>query len=119
MEEMRQAHNNKPKSRFWVLLAILLFGGLFINWFEARGEASVQRQALAEFPLRMSDWKQKGDEYRFGEATESVLKTTDYTARRYEAPDGRRWIFTSVIIRRSGRARPTTARKTACPARDG
>jgi EpsI family protein len=75
--------------KFWLLLAILLFGGLFINWFEARGEAHIDRKALAEFPLKMDEWKQKGDDYRFGEATESVLRTTDYTARRYEAPDGR------------------------------
>lgn len=83
---MNKVTSNK---RFWLLVAILLSGGLFINWFEARGEAVIDRKALAEFPLKLHEWKQKGDDYRFGEATESVLRTTDYTARRYEAPDGR------------------------------
>ncbi|MCU1289827.1 MAG: eight transrane protein EpsH, partial [Acidobacteria bacterium] len=32
---------------------------------------------------------QKGTEIRFGEATESVLRVTDYTMREYAAPDGR------------------------------
>jgi EpsI family protein len=81
--------SKKRFSRFWVLLAVLLLGGLFINWFEARGEAHVTRKTLAEFPLSLGDWKQKGEEYRFGEAVESVLRTTDYTDRKYEAPDGR------------------------------
>jgi EpsI family protein len=89
MEGVPVTKDKKPVSRYWLLLAILLFGGLFINWFEARGEAAVDRTPLAEFPLKMAEWKQKGDDYRFGEATESVLRTTDYTARRYEAPDGR------------------------------
>lgn len=89
MEEVPVTNDKKPVSRYWLLLAILLFGGLFINWFEARGEAAVDRKSLAEFPLKMDEWNQKGDDYRFGEATESVLRTTDYTARRYEASDGR------------------------------
>jgi EpsI family protein len=75
--------------RFWLLFGVLVFGGVFINWFSARGEADAQRKPLAEFPVTVGDWKQKGDEYRFGEATESILKTTDYTARKYEASDRR------------------------------
>ncbi len=76
-------------SKFWLLIAILLFGGVFINWFEQRGEASVQRKPLSEFPVNLGEWRQKGNEIKFGEQTESVLKTTDYTMREYLLPNGR------------------------------
>ena len=76
-------------SRFWLLIAVLALGGIFINWFEQRGEAEVVRRPLTEIPQKLGDWRQKGSEIRFGEATESVLKTTDYTMREYFMPDGR------------------------------
>lgn len=80
---------NRSPYRFWTLFTVLVLGGLLINWFEARGEAEVQRKPLAEMPGQLGDWRQKGDEYRFGEDVESVLRTTDYTDRMYEAPGGR------------------------------
>ncbi|CAN5700355.1 hypothetical protein BH24ACI2_BH24ACI2_15430 [soil metagenome] len=40
-------------------------------------------------PEKLGDWRQKGDEIRFSEQTESVLKTSDYTMREYTLPDGR------------------------------
>jgi exosortase D (VPLPA-CTERM-specific) len=73
----------------YLLIGILLLGGLLINWFEQRGEAHVERKALTEISARLGDWRQKGTEIRFGEATESVLRVTDYTMREYTAPDGR------------------------------
>ena len=72
-----------------VLIVVLVIGGVFINWFERRGEAEVQRKPLAELPQTLGDWRQKGDEMRFGEATESVLRVTDYTQREYLLPDNR------------------------------
>lgn len=75
--------------RFFLLLGILLAGGIFINWFERRGDAAVNRKPLAELPTALGDWQQKGDEIRFSEQTESVLRTTDYTMREYTLPDGR------------------------------
>jgi EpsI family protein len=75
--------------KFWILIAFLLFGGVFINWFQQRGEASVERKPLSKFPVILGEWRQKGDEIRFGEQTESVLKTTDYTMREYLLPNGR------------------------------
>ena len=65
------------------LLAFLITGGVFINWFERRGEAEVERKPLSEISSRLGDWRQKGDEIRFDEQTESVLRTTDYTMREY------------------------------------
>ncbi len=71
------------KYKFWVLIGLLLAGGLFINWFEQRGEASVARTSLAELPKQIGEWKQKGADIRFSEQTESVLKATEYVNRYY------------------------------------
>jgi len=75
--------------RFWALIFALLLGGLFINWFETRGEVTVARRPLAEIPSKLGDWERKGTDFRFSEATESVLKATDYV-NRYYYRDGRR-----------------------------
>jgi len=81
--------NEKNNSRFYLLLITLVIGGVFINWFEQRGEAEVERKALQEIPAKLGDWQQKGDEIRFDGQTETVLRTTDYTMREYILPDGR------------------------------
>jgi exosortase D (VPLPA-CTERM-specific) len=72
-----------------ILVSVLLIGGVFINWFEHRGEAEVSRKPLAEMSEKLGDWRQKGDEIRFSEQTESVLKVSDYTMREYTSPDDR------------------------------
>jgi EpsI family protein len=71
------------------LLAVLITGGFFVNWFERRGEVQIQRRLLTEMPEKIGDWRQKGGEIRFGEQTESVLRVSDYTMREYLLPDGR------------------------------
>ena len=73
----------------WPLVAVLVFSGIAINWFAGRGEPDVPRQMLAQLPLTLGDWRQRGSEIRFDEAVESVLRTTDYTMREYTLPDGR------------------------------
>jgi EpsI family protein len=81
---------NSPANRkFWILLAVLVVGGVFVNWFERRGEAEVERRSLTHIPQRLGEWRQKGDEIRFDRQTESVLRTTDYTMREYYSGDGR------------------------------
>lgn len=72
------------------LVTVLFLGGIFINWFERRGEIEVARKPLSEIPAVLGDWRQKGGDIRFSEQTESVLRTTDYVMRDYFAPDGRR-----------------------------
>lgn len=67
----------------WALLALLMSGGLFINWFEQRGEVAVTRQELKRLSPTLGEWTQKGDPIRFSEETESVLKTSDYVMREY------------------------------------
>ncbi|MGI8641468.1 MAG: exosortase C-terminal domain/associated protein EpsI [Pyrinomonadaceae bacterium] len=73
----------------WVLIVILLVGGIFINWFAGRGEAEVSRQPLTEIPIKLGEWRQKGSEIRFDKQTESVLRAGDYMMREYFLPDGR------------------------------
>jgi EpsI family protein len=78
-------------SKFSVLFLIggLIVTGVFINWFEQRGEIETTRQPLSELSASLGDWRQKGSEIRFGEQTESVLRVSDYTMREYVSPDGR------------------------------
>jgi exosortase D (VPLPA-CTERM-specific) len=75
-------------SRFVIVLTLLLAGGFFINWFENRGEVTVERKPLTEISSELGDWQQRGSDIRFTEATESVLKTSDYVMREY-IKDGR------------------------------
>jgi len=86
---MKKDNSETTNFKYWLLVAVLVLGGVFINWFERRGEAEVARKPLAQLPETLGDWRQKGDEMRFGEATESVLRVSDYTQRYYFAPDGR------------------------------
>jgi exosortase D (VPLPA-CTERM-specific) len=70
-------------SSFLILIFVLLAGGLFINWFENRGEVTVERKTLTGISSKLGDWKQRGSDIRFTEATESVLRTSDYVMREY------------------------------------
>jgi EpsI family protein len=69
--------------RFWVLLAVLLFGGGIINVWERAGEAHVTRKALKDFPAQMGSWRQVGDDIRFNDETEKVLRADDYLSRNF------------------------------------
>ena len=79
----------KPVRELWGrgpfghVIIVLLFGGVFINWFENRGEAAVHRESLSELPSTLGEWKQKGSGIKFSAETESVLKTSDYVMREY------------------------------------
>ncbi|MBK8809707.1 MAG: EpsI family protein [Acidobacteria bacterium] len=80
--------NPRPQSVLLVI-AVLVVGGVFVNWFDRRGETQVERAPLSELSMTLGDWRQKGGEIRFGEATESVLRASDYTMREYLLTDGR------------------------------
>jgi exosortase D (VPLPA-CTERM-specific) len=73
----------------WILIVILFIGGIFINWVNQRGEAPIERQSLSQVSTQIGDWRQKGNEIRFDEATEAVLRTSDYTMREYVSPKNR------------------------------
>jgi exosortase D (VPLPA-CTERM-specific) len=72
-----------------ILLAALLVGGVFINWFERRGEVQVDHESLQSLPAKLGEWRQRGSDIRFSEQTESVLRTSDYVMRDYSLPTGR------------------------------
>ncbi len=86
-----ETRNQKPetRNRIYLLLGVLIIGGVFINWFEQRGEVSTARQSLSNLSANLGDWRQKGNEVKFDAATESILRTTEYTQREYTARDGR------------------------------
>jgi EpsI family protein len=44
---------------------------------------------LSGLPGEIGKWYQRGDEIKFSEATEKVLRTTDYTMREYMQDNGR------------------------------
>lgn len=73
----------------WPLVAVLVGAGFAVNWFANRAEVAADRRPLAELSTTLGDWRQRGNEIKFGYATESVLKTTDYTMREYTNPEGR------------------------------
>jgi EpsI family protein len=79
----------KDSSRFGLLLAVLLLGGVVINVWEWVGEAKVSRRALSEMPSQVGSWHQVGADQRFDQQTESVLRADDYLSRNYASPDGR------------------------------
>ena len=79
----------KDSSRFGLLLAVLLLGGVVINAWEWIGEAKVERRALSEMPSQVGSWRQVGADQRFDQQTESVLRADDYLSRNYALPDGR------------------------------
>ncbi len=90
-EKMPAAETGPSASaaKVWLLIGVLLLGGVTINWFDLRGEIPVERQSLVELPRTLGDWKLKGGEIRFDPQVETVLGTTDYTMREYSSPDGR------------------------------
>jgi EpsI family protein len=80
----------KSRARhFWLLVALLVAAGALVNFYEAAGEARVERQALSEFPRELGAWRQRGPDARFDAATEAVLRADDYVTRDYTNAEGR------------------------------
>jgi EpsI family protein len=73
--------------RFWALLAALLLGGGIINAWERAGEARVSRRALKDFPSQLGSWRQTGEDIRFDDETEKVLRADDYLSRNFVSND--------------------------------
>src|SRR5437763_4155700 len=71
--------------RFWLLLAVLIVSGGVINVWERAGEAQVSRKPLKEFPQQVGSWRQQGDDMRFDDETQSVLRADDYVSRNFES----------------------------------
>ena len=79
----------KKSTQFWAMAALLLVGGLVVNFWTATGEARAPRKVLAEFPAEFGGWRQTGRDVRFDAATEAVLKADDYVSRDYTGEGGR------------------------------
>lgn len=77
--------NRSANTRFWLLLAVLLIGGVVINAWERAGEAKVSRKPLKDFPSQIGSWRQVGEDLRFDEETEKVLRADDYVSRNFES----------------------------------
>src|SRR6185369_7672970 len=71
--------------RFWLLLAVLIMSGVVINAWERAGEAQVSRKLLKEFPQQVGSWRQQGDDVRFDDDTQSVLRADDYVSRNFQS----------------------------------
>ena len=89
-----RAEINAPKTSLRSASAVplviaLIAGGLAVNWFATRPEATFERQALTDLPEKLGEWRQKGSEIKFDIQVEGVLKTSDYTMREFTRPDGR------------------------------
>jgi len=77
--------NRSSNLRFGLLLIVLLFGGAIINVWENAGEARVARKSLKEFPARIGSWQQQGEDVRFDDETEKVLRADDYVSRNFQS----------------------------------
>src|SRR6267378_3673670 len=75
--------NRANTIRFCALLAVLLLGGGIINVWERAGEAHVSRRNLKDFPAQIGSWRQVGDDLRFDDETEKVLRADDYLSRNF------------------------------------
>ena len=74
--------------RFWLLIVVLVAGGILVNSWTYLGEAHVERKELKNFPIQVGDWKQVGVDGRFDAQTMSVLRATDYLLRDYHIGQG-------------------------------
>ena len=89
-EVEKSSHRLLVSERQTVLLfTAILIGGVFINWFQHRGEAQVERRNLREIPSQLGIWQQKGQDVRFDEETEKILRASDYVMRDYFGPGKR------------------------------
>src|SRR5258706_12103341 len=75
--------NRANTIRFCALLAVLLLGGGIINVWERAGEAQFPRRNLKDFPAQIGSWRQVGDDLRFDDETEKVLRADDYLSRNF------------------------------------
>ncbi len=89
LETISSVSFHLTRSTVMGLAVSIVLCGLAVNWFVNRGETPVERRPLTELAAKLGDWQQRGDEIKFGEDVNDVLRTSDYTMREYSLPDGR------------------------------
>jgi len=72
----------------WILAAVLLGASALVNWMIFRDETAPERRPLADFPSVLGTWRQRGDEIKFDQGVESILRASDYTMREFASLDG-------------------------------
>lgn len=72
-----------------LLCTAIIVCGVFVNWFQYRGELQPVRRPLAEIPARLGGWEQRNEDIRFDADTEKVLRASDYVMRDYYGPGKR------------------------------
>ncbi len=78
----------KSSRRLWLLIVVLIAGGILVNTWAYLGEAHVERHELRNFPIQVGAWKQQGVDRRFDAQTMSILRATDYLLRDYRLGKG-------------------------------
>jgi exosortase D (VPLPA-CTERM-specific) len=81
--------SRQSSANVWPLIICLAASGLMVQWFVNRSEVIPPRETLSALPIVLGEWRQRGDEIKFEESVEKVLKTTDYTMREYTQDNGR------------------------------
>lgn len=82
--------SNAPESgKIAAVFLVILLCGIFVNWFQYRGELPVGRRPLSEIPSRLGDWEQRNPDIRFDLENEKVLRASDYVMRDYYGPGKR------------------------------
>ena len=78
-----------PLPRTIALFVAILVCGVFVNWFQYRGEVHAARRPLSEMPRQLGTWEQRNEDIRFDPETEKVLRASDYVMRDYYGPGKR------------------------------
>ena len=63
----------------------LVISGAVVNIWEHTGEAKVSRKSFKDFPAQMGSWEQLGNELRFDDETETILRADEYLARNFKS----------------------------------
>lgn len=71
------------------LIVVMVVGGVLVNWFVTRADELPERTPLTQLTKTLGTWTQRGNEIKFDEGIEAVLRTSDYTMREYTSPEGR------------------------------
>ncbi|MGD9562337.1 MAG: exosortase C-terminal domain/associated protein EpsI [Pyrinomonadaceae bacterium] len=87
--DTRSAAESTTSQRVIVIFGVIVFCGVFVNWFQYRGEIHVARRPLSEIPARLGNWEQRNADIRFDAETEKVLRASDYVMRDYYGPGKR------------------------------
>ncbi len=100
-QSVSQAHALTPQVRQWgffIVLALLVTGGIVVNLWQRTGDATLARTKLENFPANIGGWSKLGVDQRFDRATEDVLRADDYLSRNYARPTASGTLVASLYV---------------------